>query len=100
MVHKQQKRHCTGKYKQKKNVSIDSPPQAEANRNVCFPWPPLEAVLSILNLIVYVKRQFFDKELIIDAEGFTLMPNHKPFINVYIEKQTSSVDHDVTNQPC
>jgi hypothetical protein len=89
MVRKQHKRHCRGKYKQ--NVSIDSPPQAEANGSVFFPWPPLEAVLSILNLIVYVKRRFCDKELIIDTEEFTSMPNHKPFINVYIEKQNSSV---------
>jgi len=59
-------------------------PQADANRSVCFPWPPLEAVLSNPNVIVSAKRQFFDKELIIHTEEITLMPTHKLFINVYI----------------
>ena len=63
--------------------------QAEADRIVCFPWPPLEAVLSIPNVTVSVKRQFVDMELIIYTKEFTLMPNQKLFINVCIKKINS-----------
>jgi hypothetical protein len=65
-------------------------PQKEANRSVCFPWPQLEAVLSIPNFTVSVKRQFFDKELIIHTEELTLMPNHKIYIMSTLEKKISS----------
>jgi hypothetical protein len=72
----------------------------EANKCVWFPWPPLEARLAIPDVNISVKRQFFDTDLIIHPVEFTLMPNHKLFINIYIEKKNSSVDHNVTNKPC
>ena len=28
-----------------------------------FPWPPLEAALSIFNVCFFVKKQLFEKEL-------------------------------------
>jgi hypothetical protein len=34
------------------------------NMNVSFPWPPLEAALSIFNFSFFVKKQFFENKLI------------------------------------
>jgi hypothetical protein len=33
-------------------------------RTVSFPWPPLEAALSIINIRLFVKNNFFEEELL------------------------------------
>ena len=52
----------------KQNVSIDSPASSRGKGKymtyVSFPLPALEAVLSIFNVIFFVKKLFFEKELI------------------------------------
>jgi hypothetical protein len=50
------------------NVEIDSAAssggQGKYVKHVSFPWPPLEAAFLIFNARLFVKKQFFEEELI------------------------------------